>query len=94
MTLTKTHIVNHLLQSGAVSRNDAIRVVEDLIEIIKQRLEGGEDLLVSGFGKFVVKDKRARRGRNPHTGTDLTLAPRKVVTFHASGVLRDRINGK
>lgn len=94
MTVTKTHIVNHLLQSSAVSRNDAIRVVEDLIEIIKQRLEAGEDILISGFGKFVVKDKRARRGRNPHTGTDLILPPRRVVTFHASGVLRDKINGK
>jgi len=64
------------------------------LEIIKSRLEAGENVLISGFGKFAIKDKRARRGRNPHTGEDLILEPRRVVTFHPSGVLRRKLNEK
>jgi len=55
-------------------------------------LESGEDVLISGFGKFCVKEKRKRRGRNPATGEDMMLAPRRVVIFRCSGKLRDRIN--
>jgi len=69
-------------------------VVDSLLEIIKNALEDGEDVLISGFGKFCVKDKRKRRGRNPQTGQDLLLDERRVVTFTCSGVLRDKINGK
>jgi integration host factor subunit alpha len=57
-------------------------------------LESGEDVLISGFGKFQVRKKRERRGRNPATGEDLMLAPRRVVTFKGSGKLREKINGK
>lgn len=94
MTITKAYIVNHLTRSGALGKNDAIRVTEDLIELMKRQLEKGEPILISGFGKFAVKDKRARRGRNPHTGDDLILEPRRVVTFHASGILRNKVNGR
>jgi integration host factor subunit alpha len=66
--------------------------VERLFEIMKHTLERGEDLLISGFGKFVVKDKAARRGRNPQTTEDLRLRARRVVVFKTSGVLRKRIN--
>jgi integration host factor subunit alpha len=68
-------------------------IVETLLEIIKSTLASGEDVLVSGFGKFSVNEKKARRGRNPSTGEDMMLAPRKVVTFKCSGKLRDKING-
>jgi integration host factor subunit alpha len=64
------------------------------LEILKKTLENGEDILISGFGKFCVKEKRKRRGRNPHTGEDLMLAPRKVIVFICSGVLRDKVNRK
>jgi integration host factor subunit alpha len=67
-------------------------LVETLLELIKSKLASGEDLLVSGFGKFSVKEKRERRGRNPATGEEMMLRPRKVVTFKCSGQLRDKIN--
>jgi len=60
---------------------------------MKRSLESGEDVMISGFGKFCVKEKKERRGRNPSTGEDMVLEPRKVVTFKCSGNLRDRING-
>jgi integration host factor subunit alpha len=75
------------------TKKTAAGAVESLLEIIKQTLEGEEDVLVSGFGKFCVREKRPRRGRNPATGTDMELWGRRVVTFKCSGKLRDRING-
>ncbi len=92
MTLTKADLVNKLYESEVMSKAEAVRAVETVIEIIKETLEDGENVLISGFGKFTVKDKKARRGRNPHTGEDLILAPRRVVTFKPSGVLRNKIN--
>jgi len=67
--------------------------VETLLEVAKKTLEEGEDVLISGFGKFCVKEKDARRGRNPQTGDDLTLESRRVVTFKCSRALKDKING-
>jgi integration host factor subunit alpha len=69
-------------------------LIETLIELIKSNLASGEDVLVSGFGKFCVKKKGERRGRNPATGGDIILAPRQVVTFKCSGQLRDKINNE
>ncbi|NPA95706.1 MAG: integration host factor subunit alpha [Thermodesulfobacteria bacterium] len=94
MTLTKADLINKLYESEVLSKAEAVRAVETVIEIIKETLEDGENVLISGFGKFTVKDKKARRGRNPHTGEDLILAPRRVVTFKPSGVLRNKINQK
>ena len=68
-------------------------MVETLLELIKRSLESGEDVLISGFGKFCMKEKKQRRGRNPSTGEDMTLEPRKVVTFTCSRKLRDKTNG-
>ena len=68
-------------------------MIETLLENIKSTLESGEPVLISGFGKFEVKDKKTRRGRNPQTGDDLMLGARRVVTFKCSGVLREKING-
>jgi integration host factor subunit alpha len=93
MTLTKAQIVEKISTSTNSSRNKSIETVETLLEIIKQTLISGEDVMVSGFGKFCVKEKSERRGRNPATGGDMMLAPRKVVTFRCSGKLRERVNG-
>ncbi len=94
MTLTKADLVERIQHRTTLSRPESVRAVETLLEIIKSRLEAGENVLISGFGKFAIKDKRARRGRNPHTGEDLILEPRRVVTFHPSGVLRRKLNEK
>jgi len=74
------------------TKDKSEEIVQSLLEIMKRSLESGEDLLISGFGKFNVRDKHARRGRNPATGQDMTLPPRKVVTFRCSGKLRRSIN--
>jgi integration host factor subunit alpha len=94
MTLTKANIVERIQKADIIPKSQTVYAVETLIEIIKQTLEDGENVLISGFGKFSVKDKKPRRGRNPHTGEDLMLEARRVVTFKPSGVLRDRINKK
>jgi integration host factor subunit alpha len=92
MTLTKAHIVEKLFAENLFTKAESAQIVETLFEIVKQTLEGGEDVLISGFGKFSVKEKNQRRGRNPQTGEPILLAPRRVVTFKCSGVLRDKIN--
>jgi integration host factor subunit alpha len=92
MGLTKEKIINDVYNHVGLSKNQSRLVVETLFEIIKKTLETGENLLVSGFGKFMVKYKVARRGRNPQTEEDLQLRERKVVVFKTSGVLRDKIN--
>ena len=74
------------------TKKQSAEVIESLLDIIKKSLAKGDDVLVSGFGKFCVKDKRPRRGRNPATGQDLLLRERKVVTFKCSGKLRNKIN--
>ncbi len=92
MALTKSDIVEKVYNLG-FSKKESVEIVEQLIEIIKKSLEDGEDVLISGFGKFCVKKKSERRGRNPATGEDLMLRQRQVVTFKCSGKLRDKING-
>jgi len=92
-TLTKAHLIDAIAEANGFPRRKASETVETLLEIIKRTLASGEDILISGFGKFCVKDKKERRGRNPATGGDMMLATRKVVTFKCSGKLRDRING-
>jgi integration host factor subunit alpha len=93
MTLTKAHIVESLAEQNGYTKKQSFNMIETLLEIIKRTLESGEDVLVSGFGKFCVKEKHERRGRNPATGEDMMLEPRRVVTFKCSGKLRDKING-
>ena len=92
MTLTKVQIVESIHNQIGLPKNKSTEIVETLIEIIKKTLASGEDVLISNFGKFCVKEKKERKGRNPATGDDLMLAPRKVVTFRCSGKLRDRVN--
>ena len=92
MALTKDKIISEVYTKLGLRKNDARQVVEQLLEIMKRTLESGEDLLISGFGKFVVKEKKARRGRNPQTRDDLQLRARRVVVFKTSGILRKKIN--
>jgi integration host factor subunit alpha len=93
MTLTKAQIAEMIAEQNGFAKKISTELVESLIEIIKRTLENGEDVLVSGFGKFCVRKKKQRRGRNPATGSDLMLSARKVVTFKCSGKLRDKVNG-
>ena len=94
MPLTKAVIVESVHNQLGLSKKECAEMVETLLEIIKSTLSSGEDVLISGFGKFCVKEKKERRGRNPATGDDMMLAPRRVVTFKGSGKLREKINGK
>jgi integration host factor subunit alpha len=94
MTRTKEHIRGSIQNHLGISKFESSRIVESVLETVKAALSNGEDVLISGFGKFTVRGKAARRGRNPKSGEDLTLEPRRVVTFKCSTVLRDKINGK
>ena len=94
MTLTKAHIVEALLAQNIFTKTQSAQIIETLFELIKQSLQNGEDVLVSGFGKFSVKERCQRTGRNPLTGKPVTLPPRKVVTYKCSGVLRAAMNGE
>ena len=94
MTLTKIKIVELIHNDIGIPKNKSTEIVETLLEIIKSALASGEDVMISNFGRFCVKEKGGRKGRNPSTGDDLMLEPRKVVTFKCSGKLRDRINGQ
>ncbi len=92
MTLTKTHIVERLFANNLFKKGESAQIIETLFELIKQSLQDGEDVLISGFGKFCVREKQQRVGRNPQSGESLVLSPRKVVTFKCSGILKGKMN--
>jgi integration host factor subunit alpha len=92
MALTKDDIVEAVVEETGFLKNQSVELVETLIELFKKTLGSGDDVLVSGFGKFSVREKKARKGRNPKTGDDMMLRPRRVVTFHCSRNLRKKIN--
>ena len=94
MTLTKAIIAEAISKKMSYANWESLEMVDSLLEIMKQTLESGEDVLISGFGKFSVKEKMERQGRNPQNGQPMMIAPRRVLTFKCSGKLRDRINGK
>jgi integration host factor subunit alpha len=94
MTLTKVHIVKAVAEQIGHTKKRTIITIEILLELIKRSLESGDDFFVTGFGKFHVKEKHERRVRNPATGEDMMLEPRRVVTFNCFRNLRDRVNGK
>ena len=93
MALTKAHITANLQDQLGFTNKQSIEFVEIILAIMKNTLESGEDILISGFGKFCVKEKRERRGRNPSTGEDMMLKERRVVTFRCSENLRRKVNG-
>jgi integration host factor subunit alpha len=93
MTLTKAHLIDAIAEQNGFTKKQSTETVETILELIKSSLATGDDVLISGFGKFCVNEKRERRGRNPATGEDMMLRPRSVVTFRCSGILRKKING-
>lgn len=94
MALTKANLIDSVYDKSDFQKQKSTSTVESLLEIIKQTLESGEDLLISGFGKFCVKDKNKRKGRNPATGNSLMLDAKRVVTFKCSRTLRENLNKK
>ena len=94
MTVTKEHLIDSLHHRLLIPKRRSTDLVENVLDIIKSCLQKDEDVLISGFGKFCVKNKKERRGRNPATGEDLILGSRRVIVFKCSGVLREKVNGK
>jgi integration host factor subunit alpha len=93
MALTKAGVIQTIIKETGFTKHRSSQAVETLMEIIKEALASGEDVLISGFGKFCIKEKSQRRGRNPATGDPMMLSARRIVTFKCSGKLRDRCNG-
>ena len=94
MSLKKADLADSVYNQVALPKNQSTLTVESLLEIIKHTLKSGEDILISGFGKFCVKNKKERKGRNPQTGENTMLRPRRVVRFKHSVVLKEKMNGK
>ena len=94
MALTKAEVIEVVYKELGLPKKHCNELVETLLEIMKRTLENGEDILISGFGKFCIREKNQRRGRNPATGDDLTLDQRRVVTFKCSHLLREKINSQ
>ena len=93
MTLVKADIVQTLIDQAEIPKQEAKTLVEAVFELMKKTLESGEDVLIRRFGKFALKKKSPRKGRNPATGGDLTLDARRVVMFKSSRILREKMNG-
>ena len=91
--MTKADIVKAVYERVGLSKSESARIVDELLEIIRSALESGEDVKISGFGHFVLRDKKARIGRNPKTGVEIMITPRRVVTFRASPIMKRRMNG-
>ena len=92
MSLTKVDIIDSIYEKLGIPKKECIRIVESVFEIIKNDLDRGNDVMISGFGKWTVKAKKKRKGRNPQTGEELMIAARKVVTFRPSQVLKGTVN--
>lgn len=92
MALTKAQLVKVNSKQNGFSLKQSSEIIETLLELIKKTLASGDEVMISNFGKFCIKEKKSRRGRNPATGEDMMLKPRKVVTFRCSGTLRRKIN--
>ena len=92
MTMTKGDIVERVYEKVGFSKKEASDVVESIFAIMKERLQRGEKVKISGFGNFVVNEKRPRKGRNPQTGAEITISGRRVLTFKASHVLKKSMN--
>lgn len=93
LSCTKKKIIEKIAEKNSLNPYEAKDTIETLLEIMKSTLASGEDIMISGFGKFQVNEKEPRQGRNPATGEDMVLDGRRVVTFKLAGGLRDRING-
>ena len=94
MTMTKADLAGVIHNQVGHTKKHSVELVETLFEIIKETLEDGQDVLISGFGKFTIRDRSERKGRNPLSGEAIMLPAKKIVTFRCSGKLRKKINGK
>ena len=92
MSMTKIDITESICEKIGIPKKDCVRIVESLFGIIKDDLNRGNDVMISGFGRWTVNAKKARNGRNPKTGKAMTIDARKVVTFKSSTVLRNAVN--
>ncbi len=94
MTLTKLDFIQNVSDKLGLSKRDSSRIVESVLEIMKEQLSKGDTVKISGFGNFVVRDKKARKGRNPQTGNEMEISARRVLTFKSSPILRKTLNEK
>jgi integration host factor subunit alpha len=92
--MTKADIVEKIHTTTGLSKKDSAAMMESVFVIMKESLEAGDTIKISGFGSFVVKQNADRKGRNPQTGEAITIEARKVLTFKPSNLLRDAVNGK
>ena len=90
--MTKIDIVQNVYEKIGLSKNESVQIVESFFDIIKDALVAGENVKISGFGNFTVKEKKSRRGRNPQTGEEMEISARKVLVFKSSNILRDSLN--
>jgi integration host factor subunit alpha len=90
--MTKIDIIDSIYEKLAIPKKECAGIVESVFEIIKDELNKGNDVMISGFGKWTVKAKKARRGRNPKTGKEMTIDARRVVKFKPSNMLRNKVN--
>ena len=90
--MTKADIIDTICEENGFSKRESAKIVENILDIIKERLENGENVMLSGFGSFNIQHKRARRGRNPQTGEEMMISARRVLRFRVSDVFRDRLN--
>jgi integration host factor subunit alpha len=90
--MTKVDIISSVYEKVGFSKKEAVRVVETIFDIMKESLERGEKIKISGFGNFIVRKKRTRRGRNPQTGDDIEISARRILTFKPSQVLKNDLN--
>ena len=92
--MTKADIVEKVSEQAGFSKKEAAELVELVFSILKEKLESGENIKISGFGNFLVRDKKERKGRNPQTGEEIKISSRRVVTFKTSQVLKKALNKK
>jgi integration host factor subunit alpha len=92
MAMTKAELVSIVSEKCSFPRQESVQIVDQVFQILKETLEKGEKVKISGFGNFITREKRARKGRNPKSGVNLTIAARRVLTFKPSQKLRKVVN--
>jgi integration host factor subunit alpha len=92
MAMTKAELVSIVSEKSSFSRQESVQIVDQVFQILKETLERGEKVKISGFGNFITREKRARKGRNPKTGEELMISGRRVLTFKPSAMLRKVVN--
>jgi len=90
--MTKVDIIENIYEKVGFSKKEVSKIVESVFDIIKETLQSEDKIKISGFGNFVIRNKRARRGRNPQTGSDIEISPRRILTFKPSQVLKASLN--